>query len=979
MVSPDLPRRFHPDREQARVLALERGAMLVSGSAGTGKSAVLLERFARLIEGGADPERIGLVVRTKRGRVAARGALLRRLGSSLPGLRVVTTQGLAHLVLGARFAAIDHDRPPEVLTAADQFAKVRELLEGELREDWPAYGAMLGMRGFADQIRQFLSRAQEALIPPDEIERKAVATGLTGWLELARFYRRYLNVLDDEALVDFAGLVGQAAAAASGGEPLFDHLLVDDYQDATFAAERLLLELAPRSLVVAADPDAHVFSFQGTTDVPARRFTTVFHGADHVALAEPHRASHRELAAWLAPHASEEHSAIAREIRRVHVEDGVPWAAIALVVRRQGAELAAMLRAMDDARVPRVVPERGATMLGETVTAPFVLALRWLARPEERDGLVESVLTSHLGGLSPAAARGLARATKAADLAPAAALSLDAGLSDAERASVAVLREVLEDAAAVADRSAQDAFRILWHGLPYARALVDAAGVAGPGDPRPLDAVVALSDAIARASEIGSASVAAFVDALEAGEAGPGLSAWAGVGPPDAVPVYTAHDAAGEEFDTVIVAGAIEGNFPSLSRPEPMFDLTVLDRPVPQSERNRRRLEDERRLFRLVVGRARRRVLFTAGDPHADAPATATRSRFVAELGVAWMPGPPAPAEPLTVREAASTWRRRLADPAVAAPSRLAALDGILALGIDPTRWWFQRDWTRAEPPADPGALRVSYSRLDKLENCSLQYVLGQEIGLEGDAGYHAWVGHLVHRLIEECEDGLVPRSADALVAEAERRWQAERFPSFAVSEAFRDLVTKAILPAWFREYGEAPPALAREARFSFPFDGAQIAGMIDRIGPCEGGGTQITDYKTGKARNAADPGENLQLGIYYLAVNETPDLQAYRPVRAVQLAFLRDVDRSGQIAHSTQAFLGDEAAYRAGIEERLRTLLDRLRSLRERGVYPPNAAANCRFCDFKQLCPMWPEGRELFPVSASVGGRAPVEVAVRP
>ena len=53
--------------------------------------------------------------------------------------------------------------------------------------------------------------------------------------------------------------------------------------------------------------------------------------------------------------------------------------------------------------------------------------------------------------------------------------------------------------------------------------------------------------------------------------------------------------------------------------------------------------------------------------------------------------------------------------------------------------------------------------------------VRSQEIGLEGDAGYHAWVGHLVHRLIEECEDGRVPRTQEALVAEAERRWQPER------------------------------------------------------------------------------------------------------------------------------------------------------------------------------------------------------------
>jgi superfamily I DNA/RNA helicase/RecB family exonuclease len=974
-VSPnDVAPPIRPDPDQESVLTHDRGALLVVGAAGTGKTSVLFERFARLIEEGADPERIALVVRTGRAREAARAAILGRLRSSLPSLRVLTVHGLAHAVMNARHLALDHDEPPDVLTAADQFARVRELLQGELREDWPAYGAMLGMRGFADQVWQFLMRAQEALLGPEDVDARARAMHLTGWVELARFYRRYLNVLDDEGVVDFAGLLGQAAAAAGTAQaPLFDHLLVDDYQDATLAAERLLLGLAPQSLVVAGDPATHVFSFQGTTDVPIRRFATVFAGASRVELATRHRCERLDLSAWLAPHTSEEHAAIARELRRVHVEDGVPWGAMAVVVRRQGAQLAGILRALDDARVPRVLPERGVSLLAESATAPFVMALRWLARPEERDGLIESMLTSNLGGLSPAAARGVFREAKAAGLSPADALGLGEGLSEEERTALARLRSALAEAQTVADRSVSDAFRILWHRLPYARRLVDE-GSGGLEGRRNLDAVVSLSDAIGRAGDAGPTSVADFVDALEAGEAGPGVSVLTGPAVPDAVPVYTAHDAAGDEFDTVIVAGAVEGDFPSLARPEPMFDLTVLERPVPQSERNRRRLEDERRLFRMVVGRARRRVLFTASDPHGDDAVDSARSRFVAELGVGWDPAPASPdGEPLTVREAASVWRRRLADGGSSPPARLAALDGILALGVDPSAWWFQRDWTRATPAplhADENGqpvvppLRVSYSRLDRLENCSLQYVLGQEVGLEGDSGYQAWVGHLVHRLIEECEDGAIERSEHALVAEAERRWQTERFPSLAVSEAFRRLVTRSILPAWFNEYGVAPAALRREADFTFPFAGAEIAGKIDRIGPVDGGGSQITDYKTGKSRNAGDPGESLQLGIYYLAVNEAEELREFLPVKAVQLAFLRDVDRSGQIKHATQSFFGrtDETEYRARIEERLDELIGRLRGLRESGIYRPNPGANCRFCDFHVLCPLWPEGRELLP-----------------
>src|SRR5439155_27000119 len=129
---------------------------------------------------------------------------------------------------------------------------------------------------------------------------------------------------------------------------------------------------------------------------------------------------------------------------------------------------------------------------------------------------------------------------------------------------------------------------------------------------RDLDAVLAFSEAVARAGERSDASVQAFLELLEGGREGPGLAAMPEDRGTEAVHVLTAHATAGLEFDTVLVAGTTEGNFPSLARPEPMFDLTLLEGQVTQSERNRRRLADERRLFHLVATRARRRVVFTA-------------------------------------------------------------------------------------------------------------------------------------------------------------------------------------------------------------------------------------------------------------------------------------------------------------------------------------------------------------------------------
>jgi superfamily I DNA/RNA helicase len=956
---------FSPDAEQTRVLQHAGGTLLVSGAAGTGKTAVLFERFAQLVEAADDPERVVLVVGSSRARDTARSHLLGRLASSMPGLHVVTIHGLANRILKDRAAALGQE-PPQVLSAAEQFAKVRELLTGQDPATWPAYGHLLGMRGFADEVRQFLLRAQEALRTPEDIVGAAERRGLTGWAELARFLGEYQEVMDDLGMVDFAMLLQRAAAVAPGGEPLFDHVLVDDFQDTTLAAETILAGLRPPHLIVAANPEAHVFSFQGTSRVPLDRFERTFLGTERIELVMCHRAAQPPaIESWVTSHTSEEHAAIARELRRLRVEDGIAWSDLAVIVRRQGTHVGSLLRALDDARIPRAVPERGLSLTSEPATLPYVLALRWLvAEQPRREELIEQLLTSDVVRLSPPAARGLLRVAQHQHASIAHALDVDEGLDPDEVARVHAARQVLVKAELVAGLSVQDAFKVLWEELPCSRAIVERAATDAEAR-RDLDTIVTFADVVSQASEEGDASVEAFLEGLDAGEHGPGYSPWERAAP-DAVRVLTAHGAAGREFDTVLVAGAVEGNFPSLSRPEPMFDLAVLDRPVTRSERTRERLQDERRLFHLVLGRARRRVVLTCADSHpgghAEGGELSSRSRFADELDVTWAPAPAGPFdEPVSTHEAASAWRLQLADPGLPTWRRLAALEGLVALGVDPSRWWFQRDWTSTGRPFHE-TTRVSYSRLNNMEACELQHVLGDELGLGKPGGYHAWVGKTIHKVIEDVERGEIAKDPVAIVAALDERWRPQEFPSKAVSDAFHKLAREHMLRNWFERYGRTP-ALGIEERFEFEFAGATVAGFIDRIGPHPArDGTVITDFKTGKPDNAGPPKENLQLGIYYIAVQESPELERFRPVREVELAFVRGSWRSPEL--ETRKWIvseRDEEEWQTAMRERLAALIARKQELDQATDFRPNPYANCRFCDFKTLCPLFPEGQPVF------------------
>jgi superfamily I DNA/RNA helicase len=959
---------FDPDPQQRSVIDHTTGPMLVTGGFGTGKTAALRERFATLIETGADPERVALVVGSGRARDRARAALLDRLGIALPRLTVVTVQGLAFHVVGERYDRLGYEAPPRILSASEQRDRVRELLEHEDPERWPAFGGLLALRGFAEEVRQFVIRAQEALLPPDEIERRAAARGLAGWSELAAFLRHYLEVLDASKEVDFAGLVEQAAAAA-GDEPPFDHVIVDDYQDTTYGAERLLAELRPESLVVAGDLGAHVFGFQGTTDVPLRRFTETHPGAVEVELVTRHRPAPTSAEAWRAAHVSEQHATVAREVRRIHVDEHVPWRDIAIVARRHGAHEAGLLRALDDAHVPRAVSERG-TYRQAAAARPFLLAFRWVvAGPEQRDALIEPVLTSELCGLSPAAAKTLLRQVRAHDLAAAEAIGRPdlAGPGDADALSqLAAVLAGAEDRRASVLRT----FEVLWRELPYARALVRRAETDHHARVD-LDAVLQLSRAVTEAGSSADPSVDAFLLRLgsdDADELPAGVEA-----AENAVRVLTAHAATGRGFDTVIVLDALEGDFPSLARPEPMFDLAALDGTSRRSETNRLRLADERRLFTMVCSRARRRVLFTATDPHGDRSGVTLRSRFVEELGVEWRDAPDTPfPEPVSVTEAAAAWRRTLATPDAPAAERLASLDGILALGDDPGRWWFQRDWT--DTGSEPTErLALSFSRLDTLENCELQYVLSSELGLDPGGGYQAWVGRLVHQLIEDCEHGEVERTPEAFERALDERWEPARFPSFAISEAERRNAKRVLIANWFSRYAD-PAATATEQTFEFGFEGVAIRGKIDRIGPGPDGATRITDYKTGRSDNAPRPAESLQLGIYYLAVDGCDDLAEHRPVGAVELAYLGGKKKDTALdVKEWPVSRDEEEEYKTRMRERIGGLIERIHALDRDRRYVASTTANCFFCRFQPLCTRYPQGGAVFPIAEMPRAGEPV------
>ncbi|MEU2450398.1 ATP-dependent DNA helicase [Streptomyces sp. NPDC012765] len=419
------PERVDPpelDAAQQAVVDHTGGPLLVLAGPGTGKTTTLVEAVTARVEAGTDPARILILTFSRKAAVELRDRAALRLG----GARAPQATTFHSFCYGLVRAHQDTDLfadPLRLLSGPEQDVMVRTLLEGQRRIRsirWPDdLRAALTTRGFADEVRAVLARARELGLGPQALSSFADRIGRPDWKAAAAFLSEYLDVLDMQGTLDYAELLHRAVLLAERTPSLasaYDAIFVDEYQDTDASQLRLLRALTGPggTLVAFGDPDQSIYAFRGADINNILDFESAFPGARVRALTVGRRSgaalvaatrllttrmpvprlpseavrAHRNLApvreggrveVLTYPTAGAELDNIADILRRAHLEDGVPWQDMAVLVRAGGRTLPAMRRALIAAGVPTETDATDTPLRHEPAVAPLLTALRLTA------------------------------------------------------------------------------------------------------------------------------------------------------------------------------------------------------------------------------------------------------------------------------------------------------------------------------------------------------------------------------------------------------------------------------------------------------------------------------------------------------------------------------------------------------------------------------------------------------------------------
>jgi ATP-dependent DNA helicase Rep len=278
--------------QQRDAILHTEGPLLVLAGAGSGKTRVIVEKIAHLIQSGRYPaKRIAAITFTNKAAKEMRERIGKRIrGEAADGLTLCTFHALGLKLLQIEHAKIGLRRGFSVFDSDDATAQIKDLMPGAKPD------ALQMMQGL-------ISRAKNSGLSP---EQAAAAAQSPREREAAQLYAKYQQRLETFNAVDFDDLIRLPVQLLESDEDCrlgwrerIGYLLVDECQDTNDAQYRLLKAIAGDKghFTCVGDDDQSIYAWRGANPENLLQLGKDYPTLRVVKLEQNYRCSNRVLRA----------------------------------------------------------------------------------------------------------------------------------------------------------------------------------------------------------------------------------------------------------------------------------------------------------------------------------------------------------------------------------------------------------------------------------------------------------------------------------------------------------------------------------------------------------------------------------------------------------------------------------------------------------------------------------------------------------
>jgi len=394
---------------------------------------------------------------------------------------------------------------------------------------------------------------------------------------------------------------------------------------------------------------------------------------------------------------------------------------------------------------------------------------------------------------------------------------------------------------------------------------------------------------------------------------------------PDMIKVMTIHGAKGLEFKHVFLVNMVDKRFPAIERSDPIeLPEDMIKDLKPKGDVH---LQEERRICYVAMTRAKKELYFTSAEDYGLARRKKL-SRFMIEMGFQEIISP----ERLKISEIHSNLRGfRKSSNGRPATNTLYQLPD-----------------------------HFSYSQLAAFKKCPLQYkfafilripVRGKAVFSFGKTMHETFYQFL--KLVNEGQSQnqtnlfgftsstpLRAKDQNKLLEDIfEKSWIDEWYENKSQKEEYYKLGRK-IIKDFYDDFVKNQPRVlkinntpALEMPFNLKIGGYTLNGRIDRIDESPEGVT-IIDYKTGTPREKLDADDKEQLLIYQIAAEEVLKLQP----KTLTYYYLNEYKKA--------SFFGEDLDKQT-LKEKIIQEIGEIK----KSDFKPTPGWQCSYCDFKDIC----------------------------